>query len=125
MLKMVITYEPDDEALPNRLPTRKELAQQLGCHYNTLRNDELLIKQCVDDAQKYYHNPDPQKLEAVELNLYLIWLLIQVRDLRKQGKSKDSVAFELFQESDKYSEKGYQEYVKRQSNRQNNRANAA
>ena len=120
----VITYELDDDA-QNRKLTRRELARLLGCHYNTLRQDELLIKQWVPDAGKYYYSDNPSKLEATELTPYLIWLLVQIRNLKSKGYSTKSVARRLFIERpEQYSEKGFNAYVHHQ-NRKTRSASAA
>ncbi len=126
----IITFEavPDDDPQIRRLPTRKELAQKLGCHFNTLRADELAIKEWVDDAKKYYTNPNPKKLEGVELNPYLIWLLLKARGIcNRDGRKK--LAPTLFQNPEHFTEKAFEDYVLQQqqqhANRQVRRIDAA
>lgn len=112
----VITYEVDDST--DRQLSRRELAKLLGCHFNTLRKDELLIKTWVTDAAKYYRSDDPNKLESIELTPYLIWLLVQVRNLRNKGYGTDAIARRLFfDQPDHYSEKGFKAYVEQSQNR--------
>lgn len=118
-----ITYELDET--PDRKITRRKLAKLLGCHYNTIRKDELLIKQWVPDAGKYYYSDNPSKLEATELTPYLIWLLVQVRNLKTKGYSTKSIARLLFIEKPgQYSQKAFDAYVYHQ-NRKNRSATAA
>ncbi|GEM_PF-6391970 len=118
-----ITYELDET--PDRKLTRRELSRLLGCHYNTLRDDELLIKQWVPDAGKYYYSDNPAKLEAVELTPYLIWLLVQVRNFKTKGYTSKSIARLLFIEKpEQFSEKGFNAYVYHQ-NRKTRSATAA
>lgn len=111
--KVICEFNDDEEDIPI---TRRELAKKIGCHFNTLRKDELLIKQWIPDASEYYRSKDPERLESVSLDAYLIWLILQVRNLRKKGYNTDAVARELFFDNpDKYSKQGFEYYAYQQS----------
>jgi hypothetical protein len=122
--QVIWEFNDDEEDVPI---SRRELAKKIGCHFNTLRQDELLIKQWVNDAADYYRSNNPKKLESVPLDAYLVWLILQVRSLRKKGYSTDAVTKELFIDNpDKYSKQGFEYYVYQQSfNRQTRSTQAA
>jgi hypothetical protein len=116
LMHIVVTIEPSDE--PSQKPiTRKQLAQKLKCHINSIRNDELLIKQWVDDAQAYYCNQEG-KLEGIELSPYLIWLLLKVRSLRKKYRTEKGLEKHIFQNQQLFSETAFNEYIEQQQHRQ-------
>lgn len=105
-----------DDSEDNTPISCRELAKKIGCHFNTIRQDQLLIKQWVNDAAEYYRFNNPNKLESVALDAYLVWLILQVRNLRKKGYSTDAVVKELFfTNPDKYSKQGFEYYVEQQS----------
>ncbi len=122
--KVICEIDDSEDDVPI---TRRELAKKIGCHFNTLRQDELLIKQWVNDAADYYRSSNLNKLESVPLDAYLVWLILQVRNLRKKGCCTDAVAKELFfTNPDKYSKQGFENYVYQQSfDRQARSAEAA
>jgi hypothetical protein len=119
-MQLVVTIEPSDQ--PQQKPiTRKELAQKLKCHINSIRNDELLIKQWVDDAQAYYCNQE-ERLEGVELSPYLVWLLLMVRSLRKKFRTEKGLYKYVFQNQSLFSEVAFNDYIQQQQNKQARRS---
>ena len=105
-LHIAVWYEPEE------VPTisRRQLAKEMKVHFNTLRKDELLIKQWIPDAAKYYRDVASNKLEGVPLNPYLIWLLYKIRMLRKSKAVADTEIY-VFQNPQEFTSKEFVNYV--------------